>query len=93
MPVRDRTGQLQFQQNKARIGTREIDALMDRAVGELDPARARELINQADRLVWDEVHSLTLYQRPEITGVKRNVANFGSFGFKSGLYEDIGFVK
>ena len=93
MPVKDAEGNLQVQQNYARIGSKEIDALMERALGDLDPARARRLLNQADRLVWEEVHSLTMYQRPEITATKRNLANYGSFGFKSGLYEDIGFAR
>lgn len=93
MPVRDGKGDLQVQQNYARVGSRQIDGLMERAQGDLDRARARELLNQADRLVWDEVHSLILYQRPQITAVKSSLANMGSFGFKSTVYQDIGFVR
>ena len=37
--------------------------------------------------------ALTLYQRPQITAVKAALANAGSFGFKSIVYEDIGFQK
>jgi peptide/nickel transport system substrate-binding protein len=92
-PVRDAKGQLQIQQNFARLGSAQIDDLMTRALRELDFNKARELLNQADKLVWDEVHSLILYQRPSITAVTAKLANFGSFGFKSTIYQDIGFMK
>ena len=39
------------------------------------------------------MHSLILYQRPQMTGVKSNLANIGSFGFQSTEYPDVGFVK
>jgi peptide/nickel transport system substrate-binding protein len=45
-------------------------------------------------MIWDEVHSITLYQRPEIVATKSNLANFGAFGFATPpRYEDIGLVK
>jgi peptide/nickel transport system substrate-binding protein len=75
------------------VGSGEIDALLQAASSELDVAKARDLINQADKLVWDEVHSLILYQRPQIYGARANLANVGAFGFKSPKYEDMGFVK
>lgn len=92
-PVKDKSGELQIQQNFARVGSVEIDELMARAEQTLDVDEARELINQADKLVWDEVHSLTLYQRPQIWGVDAKLGNVGAFGFKSVIYEDIGYVK
>jgi peptide/nickel transport system substrate-binding protein len=92
-PVRDAKGELVIQQNFARIGSAEIDRLMSSAQEQLDLSKARDLINQADKLVWDEVHSVVLYQRPQITAVKASVANMGSFGFKSTIYPDIGFVE
>jgi peptide/nickel transport system substrate-binding protein len=39
------------------------------------------------------VHSLTLYQRPQLTAVSADLANLGSFGFKSARYQDIGLVR
>jgi peptide/nickel transport system substrate-binding protein len=91
-PTRNAKGQVQIQQNFARIGSPAIDSLMSRAQEELSPARARGLINQADGLVWDEVHSIVLYQRPQITAAKSSLANIGSSGFKSTVYQDIGFA-
>ena len=81
------------QQNFARVGSKEIDDLFDQATHELDPAKARDLANQVDGLIWDEVHSLTLYQRPDIVATKSNLANYGAWGFASVRYQDIGFTR
>jgi peptide/nickel transport system substrate-binding protein len=91
MPKKAANGELDIQQNYARIGSPEIDRLFDEASGELDHTKATELANELDGLLWDEVHSLTLYQRPEIVVCKRNLVNFGAFGFASWNYLDIGW--
>jgi peptide/nickel transport system substrate-binding protein len=62
-------------------------------VSELDPARAIQKANEVDKAIWEEVHSLTLYQRPDIHGVKAGLANIGAYGFASIVYEDIGWMK
>src|SRR3954452_13982089 len=54
-----------IQQNFARNGSPEIDALMQKAAGSTDVAEARKDINDADKLIWQNVHSLILYQRPQ----------------------------
>ena len=51
------------------------------------------MANRIDALIWQEVHSLTLYQRPELVVAKKTLANFGAFGFASWKYEDIGWTK
>ncbi|WNV76575.1 ABC transporter family substrate-binding protein [Geodermatophilus sp. DSM 44513] len=83
----------EIQQNFARVGSPEIDQLLDQATQELDPARARELANQADAEIWEIVHSLTLYQRPDIIAATDRLANLGAQGFASERYEDIGFTS
>jgi peptide/nickel transport system substrate-binding protein len=92
-PSRDAQGRIQVQQNYGRIGSDEIDALFDHANAELDRTKAIELANQADALIWQEVHSITLYQRPELFATKKDVANFGAEGFADVVYEDIGWKK
>lgn len=92
-PTKDDKGQLVVQQNYARVGSDQIDQLFDQATAELDPAKAIDLANQIDGMLWNEVHSLTLYQRPDIVATKSNLANFGAFGFASRIYEDIGFTS
>jgi glutathione transport system substrate-binding protein len=86
-------GQLQVQENYSRIGSDQLDRLFDRATSVFDPARAIVLGNQIDTMIWQEVHSITLYQRPEIVACKSTLANFGAFGFASAFFEDIGYRK
>jgi peptide/nickel transport system substrate-binding protein len=52
------------------------------------------IANRIDALIWAEVHSLTEYQRPELVVCKKNLANFGAFGFAAPwTYQDIGWAK
>jgi peptide/nickel transport system substrate-binding protein len=81
-----------IRQNYARVGSDELDRLLHEAAQELDPAKAIETANQADKLIWEEVHSITTYQRPDIWAVKENLANMGAYGFASITYEDIGWM-
>ena len=92
-PKPGKNGELDFQQNFARIGTPRIDGLFDEATSEFDEQKAIDLANEIDAALWDEVHSLPLYQRPDIAATKSPLANFGAFGFASVVYEDIGFTK
>ena len=81
-----------IQQNFARIGSDELDRVLDQATQELDPQKAIGLANQADELIWQEVHSVTTYQRPDIWAAKKGLANMGAYGFASIAYEDIGWA-
>jgi peptide/nickel transport system substrate-binding protein len=93
-PTRTASGDLAIQQNYARTGTDEIDALFTQANAELDPAKAIAIANRIDALIWQEGHSFTLYQRPEILATRRALANFGAFGFaQPAVYEDMGWVR
>ena len=86
-------GELAIQQNYARVGSDEIDRLFGQATQELDRQRAIELANGIDALIWQEVHSLTLYQRPEMWVTKSRLANLGAFGFAEIVFQDIGWAK
>jgi peptide/nickel transport system substrate-binding protein len=81
-----------IKQNYARVGSDQIDALFHQADQELDRTKAIDDANQADKLIWQEVHSLTTYQRPDLWAVKSGLANFGALGFASITYQDIGWV-
>lgn len=82
-----------IQQNYARVGSAELDALFDKATSEFDEQTALDIGNEIDAMIWNSVHSLTLYQRPEIIATKASLANFGAFGFATPpRYEDIGFT-
>ncbi|GAA0365288.1 ABC transporter family substrate-binding protein [Actinoallomurus spadix] len=80
-------------QNLARVGTARLDRRLAEAVGELDPVRARRAANAADRMIWQEMHSLPLYQRPQIVPVRSSLANWGAFGLSDPVWTDIGFRK
>jgi peptide/nickel transport system substrate-binding protein len=92
-PTRNADGQLNVKQNYARASNAEIDELFERATAEFDRAKAIDIANQIDTQIWQEVHSLTLYQRPEIFAVKKGLANFGAFGLQGPWpYADMGWV-
>jgi peptide/nickel transport system substrate-binding protein len=93
-PAMRADGSLDVRQNYARIGSPDIDSLLDAANSELDRNAATALANRVDSLIWHEVHSLTLYQRPELIAVRQNLVNFGAFGFAAPwVYQDIGWKK
>ncbi|MFC5828171.1 ABC transporter family substrate-binding protein [Nonomuraea insulae] len=69
-----------------------VDAAIAATVDETDPAKAAELANAADKLIWDQVHTIPLYQRPDIWAVKKTVANYGARGYKYYDYTAIGFT-
>lgn len=79
-------------QNFARVGSAEIDQMFKTAEQDLDAAQAIKDANAADAAVWQEVHSLTTYQRPDIWGINTKLVNFGAFGFASVDFTNIGFA-
>ncbi|MDF9815403.1 ABC transporter family substrate-binding protein [Streptomyces sp. SPB162] len=86
-------GSLTVEQNYSRVGTDQIDQLLDRAGSELDQKAARDLAARADSRIWAAAGSIPLFQRPEIVALRPTVANVGAFGFESPRYQDIGFRK
>lgn len=90
--VKNAKGDLEWGGNYGRIGSSEIDAAMQKATAELDDAKAIDATNLADKLIWDAVNILTLYQRPQNVAAKDTLANFGAPGFYSMKYQDIGFT-
>ncbi|MDO3647573.1 ABC transporter family substrate-binding protein [Nocardia mangyaensis] len=82
-----------LQGNFGRIGSPELNALIEQTVSELDPDKAIELANQVDRKVFEEGHSLPLMQSPGNIATRDNLANFGAAGLASYDYTKIGFLK
>jgi ABC-type dipeptide transport system, periplasmic component len=52
-----------------------------------------DLVNQADKAIWDAVMTVPIYRRLEMTAVPSNLANYGAFGMQTVRAEDIGFTK
>jgi peptide/nickel transport system substrate-binding protein len=82
--------------NYARLNNDEINDLVDQVNVETDPQTRIDLANQIDVLIWEEVHTLPLYQRPQIVATVENLANYGAEGFSSyssAHPEDWGFTE
>ncbi|WP_248958785.1 ABC transporter family substrate-binding protein [Sphaerisporangium perillae] len=91
--VKGSGGKVQWNANFGRSGSPAIDAAMKKASSDLNPVRARDDANEADKLIWQEVNVLPLYQRPQNWGVKAALANIGAPGFYTLRYADIGFTR
>ncbi|GAB2856389.1 ABC transporter family substrate-binding protein [Streptomyces deserti] len=92
-PVPAADGSLNVEQNYTRVGTDQVDQLFDQAIATLDEGEARSLLRKADSRIWAAAGSLPLYQRPQLVAARENLANAGAFGFRTPVYEDMGFLK
>ncbi|MFD0362116.1 ABC transporter family substrate-binding protein [Nocardia sp. GCM10030253] len=82
-----------LQGNKARIGSPELNELIDKTISELDPEKAIALANQCDQMIWAEGYSIPLQQASGTYAVRENLANYGAFGLASPDYTKVGFLK
>ncbi|MEU9042816.1 MULTISPECIES: ABC transporter family substrate-binding protein [unclassified Kitasatospora] len=80
-------------ENPSRLGTPEIDDLLKKAAGTVDPAEAAKLYNQADAKIWELGHTVELYQRPVVLAVRKGLANYGAFGLAGEDYSKVGWEK
>ncbi|MDT9697781.1 ABC transporter family substrate-binding protein [Streptomyces sp. P17] len=92
-PVPAADGSLNVEQNYTRVGTDQVDQLFDQAVSTLNEGETKSLIRKADSRIWAAAGSIPLYQRPQLTAARKNLANVGAFGFQTPFYEDMGFLK
>ncbi len=92
-PVPAADGSLNVAQNYTRVGTDQVDQLFDRAMTTLDQKEARDLLRKADSRIWAAAGSIPLYQRPQLTVARKNLANAGAFGFETPVYENMGFLN
>ncbi|MFD7873125.1 ABC transporter family substrate-binding protein [Streptomyces sp. NPDC059766] len=92
-PVPAADGSLSVEQNYTRVGTDQVDQLFDQAIATLDQDEERSLIRKADARIWAAAGSIPLYQRPQLTAVRKDLVNAGAFGFQTPVYEDMGFLK
>lgn len=79
--------------NFGKISSPAIDAKVEEVLDELDPTKARALANEVDKMLWDEVFSLALFQSPGNVAVRDTLANFGPSGVGDLDYSAIGFMK
>jgi peptide/nickel transport system substrate-binding protein len=79
--------------NYAQLSMPEVDALVKQINTETDIPKRIQLTNDADKIIWENVHTLPLYQRPELVAVKAKLANYGAKGLSNFQWEDIGYQK
>jgi peptide/nickel transport system substrate-binding protein len=58
----------------------DVDALIPGLAAELDFDERVRIANEIDTLLWENTHTLPLYQRPDLYAVSADFANFGAFG-------------
>lgn len=71
----------------------EVEDLLPKIAAETDVDKRRELTNEADKAIWDNVMTLPLYYRANITAIPEGLANYGSTAFETLLTENIGYTK
>jgi peptide/nickel transport system substrate-binding protein len=64
-------------QNYGKFSNSQVDELFTQAVTELDPAKATELGNQIDQILYDEMATLPLYQKPQLIGWRNTFTGIG----------------
>jgi peptide/nickel transport system substrate-binding protein len=64
-------------QNYGKFSNTQVDELFTQAVAELDPAKATELGNQIDQILYDEMATLPLYQKPQLIGWRNTFTGIG----------------
>ena len=79
--------------NFAQLSMPEVDDLAKQIKVETDKAKRIELANQAARIIWENVHTIPLYQRPELIATKANLANYGAKGLTNVQWENVGFQQ
>jgi peptide/nickel transport system substrate-binding protein len=81
--------------NYSQLVDPRLEKLIAQIDTEEDPAKRRDLTNQADKIIWDNVMTLPQYQRVQLTAVPANLANYGASTFQASTFkaEDVGYQK
>lgn len=82
--------------NFAQLENKDLAALFPTIATEPDKAKRVKAAQDAAKLIWESVHTLPLYQRPELVGVNAKLANYGAFGLAGSggaVWTNVGFVK
>lgn len=77
--------------NYANLSIPEVDKNIATMETDADPANRITLANDTSALIWENVHTLPLYQRPELVAVKAKLANFGAVGLTEPTWENVGY--
>jgi len=64
-------------QNYGKYSNQKFDDLMTQAIAELDPKKAAEMANQADQILWEDMVTLPLYQKPQLLAFRNTFTGIG----------------
>jgi peptide/nickel transport system substrate-binding protein len=81
--------------NFAQVSLPEVDKLIPTLASEVDPAKRAAISNQISKILWEDVSTLPLYQRPSLIATKTKLANYGAFGLSDRAFpwENVGYEK
>ena len=80
--------------NFAQLEIPKVQELIPQIDTEMDATKRADLGNQAAQAIWESVHTLPLYQRPMLIGVRDKLANIGALGMaKVPKWENVGYTK
>lgn len=80
--------------NFAQLEIPKVNQLVPQINTEMDATKRADLGNQAAQAIWEAAHTLPLYQRPMLIGVRAKLANIGALGLsKVPKWENVGFTK
>ena len=71
----------------------KVTELIGKIATEMDPTKRDQYVLEAEKMIWEDVQIIPLYQRPEQVATKATLANFGAYGLGSRTWEVIGWVK
>ena len=78
------------QQNWARFEDPAIDTLIEQIDTATDPGQQRVLAGELDRLLWEHMPTVPLYQLPQSIAVGLRVVGYGAPGLSSVVWENVG---
>ena len=70
----------------------EIDDYIVKVATTDDEQERFRMTNEVDKLVWQHVMNIPIYERRELTAVPKNLANYGAMGLASVRSQDIGYM-
>ena len=71
----------------------EVDEHVTKIGSTPDGAERNKLANELDKILWENVFNIPIYQRMQLTAVPKTLRNFGAQGLASFRPENIGYVK
>jgi len=81
------------QSNYTGLSVPEVDEYVAKIGSTPDGAERNKLANELDKILWENVFNIPIYQRMQLTAVPKTLRNFGAQGLASFRPESIGYVK